>query len=674
MKKILFSLMALLVASTASAQISVKKGDALSLEKHPAATAAKALPSAKAQVRKSVAKAKELTDNQRYIGYDMDETVDEYGYAIGTAGDTIKIGCGMTPSLLDKYAGCKVIGARFALCQAVGESVFEILGVDDKGHLADAPSVSAKVDATVAGWNEVTFDTPLTLIAGQEQVVAFSVKVPQKNQTTGAGYYLPISGTPAEGGWFIYGNMDAEQGIGWYDYSGYYGNAMIQLLLENPNGDFVKYDLALEDFATTPYVKAGESGKHIVTLTLSNSGSRTLTSAVIDIAVDGQHADYLNVSSTTSGIGSTSKSVYGSVTLPSLTKGTHTITATVSKEMDEEPHGDLTDNSLSTTLMGYTDAKTHQKQLVEHFTSQYCLNCPYGYNLLDTLQAKRDDIAWVSMHTAYAVDAYTVADTEEELRAVGKYSDSYYCLYEGITGAPMASFNRYLIPGSLNDGGTIGISIGYKSEYAGIVADMLSDYIDQSNKMFPAFADVNISSSYDASTRELTVTVSGEGVEDVATYMPEAALTVYLTEDSLKANQYYNSRQYYTDYPHPNVLRAILSDVKGDAITWNGTSYEKTYTKVLDSQWKPWNMNIVALIANPLSDTTYDSQANGVVNCEKVKVTVPSGISNAVIDNGDNGSRVVARYTASGQQVAAPVKGLNILKLANGKTVKTVVK
>ncbi len=51
--------------------------------------------------------------------------------------------------------------------------------------------------------------------------------------------------------------------------------------------------------------------------------------------------------------------------------------------------------------------------------------------------------------------------------------------------------------------------------------------------------------------------------------------------------------------------------------------------------------------------------------------TDPAGIKDV---NKTENTTVVARYSADGQLVSAPVKGLNIVKLANGKTIKQVVK
>ena len=48
------------------------------------------------------------------------------------------------------------------------------------------------------------------------------------------------------------------------------------------------------------------------------------------------------------------------------------------------------------------------------------------------------------------------------------------------------------------------------------------------------------------------------------------------------------------------------------------------------------------------------------------------GISNHVADGVVNGEE--ARYTIDGTRVNAPVKGLNIVKKADGKTVKVMVK
>lgn len=49
----------------------------------------------------------------------------------------------------------------------------------------------------------------------------------------------------------------------------------------------------------------------------------------------------------------------------------------------------------------------------------------------------------------------------------------------------------------------------------------------------------------------------------------------------------------------------------------------------------------------------------------------PAGIADM---ESDKNAKVIGRYDANGNKLSAPRKGLNIIKLSNGKTVKTVIK
>jgi hypothetical protein len=61
-----------------------------------------------------------------------------------------------------------------------------------------------------------------------------------------------------------------------------------------------------------------------------------------------------------------------------------------------------------------------------------------------------------------------------------------------------------------------------------------------------------------------------------------------------------------------------------------------------------------------------------VNNCERVKVDVSStGIENV---NAAANNEQIARYTLDGRRVQSMQKGLNIVRMANGKTIKVVQK
>lgn len=61
-----------------------------------------------------------------------------------------------------------------------------------------------------------------------------------------------------------------------------------------------------------------------------------------------------------------------------------------------------------------------------------------------------------------------------------------------------------------------------------------------------------------------------------------------------------------------------------------------------------------------------------IVNAAQVKLIDPTGINSAVKDNAN--SNVVARYSIDGRKLDAPVKGLNIVKMADGSSKKVLVK
>lgn len=80
---------------------------------------------------------------------------------------------------------------------------------------------------------------------------------------------------------------------------------------------------------------------------------------------------------------------------------------------------------------------------------------------------------------------------------------------------------------------------------------------------------------------------------------------------------------------------------------------------------------------------------NGIYSEEKVSLTIlggdavgptvninciyadPSGIADM---ESDKNATVISRYDSKGNKLSAPVKGLNIIKLSNGKTVKAIIK
>lgn len=68
---------------------------------------------------------------------------------------------------------------------------------------------------------------------------------------------------------------------------------------------------------------------------------------------------------------------------------------------------------------------------------------------------------------------------------------------------------------------------------------------------------------------------------------------------------------------------------------------------------------------------------DGNTPSEAIIVDLANGTSTTGINelsSGVDSNKAVVRYTVDGRRVAAPVKGINILKFADGRTVKVLVK
>lgn len=656
MKKFLLSLAAIALSVSANAQVAAFKTDAsVTPEKESALLA---LPDQEQEVMKAPVKAT-LAKNQKYVGLEIDETIPKSGYGIPScAGQTLKAGVYLSQSVLSQYVGCRIIGARFAVCQAVGTSAVDVAPVSASG--VSAAILTDTVKTTAVGWNEVKFATPHTITSSDAFIVSYSYYQTSSNSTC---YPMAVSGKSDDNGFYVYGNLNSTYGERWYTMSGGgYGNLMIQLLIESDK-DFTQYDLALSSVSISKFVsKATEKTK--LTFRVKNNGTTDVNAATFGASIDG--TEYLTIELKSSDgitINGSEKNLIATVDMPSgLTIGSHEYSVYLKSVMGAAPAGNLDNDKATCTFNVVSETKKHQKQLVEHFTSQYCKYCPLGYDILNQMIKDRNDIAWVSIH------------------GIGDFQDVYttdnasYIINFSVSGYPSANFNRYYVDGE----SSLACSLGYNSQYTKKAANMFSSVLDESCENMPSFADVDIATTYDAETKKLSIKVSGETTSDFNTVFGDgAALTVYLTEDSLYARQY-NQNTWVSSYLHNNVLRQIVTSPLGDAITLNGTKYENNYEITLNSAWKAENMHVVAFIGRPIKYsaatgkfTTATTDA-GVTNCNSVKIAEATGISNAVTDAADN--TVVARYTLGGQQISAPVKGINIVKLASGKTMKVMVK
>lgn len=616
----------------------------------------------KAEVNKAPKKA--LAANQRYVGLDLEDDVPgaQDGLGLPRYASYVKgVGSELGSDLLGTYNGCKVIGMRYGLCYAATVSRLFVTPIGKDGYLHDDLKSVSLTGSSKAGWNEVLFDEPFTLDTTTVSGLLIGFDYTQLSSNTNAAYPLALTGTGENGGFLVYMNSQFPSyygGEGWYPMDTSYGNLCVQLLVERES-DFDPYDISLKAAYPFPFSKVGEQKE--VYVVCKNVGSKTITSSEFGIEIDGKDAG--SYTSTTS-VGSSKAYIKVPVTVPSdLAVGEHSLKIYAKSVEGAAPVGNKGDDAITTSFKVYSESFAHQKQLVEHFTSQYCTYCPYGYNNLNALCDMRDDVAWVSVHgnMSSGTDIYTV-------------SEGAYILSYATTGYPSAAFNRYWIVGS----DEIATTISYQNATTG--ANYLSQVIDVSNADYPAFATVNISTKYDASTRKLDVTVSGDLTNEwKETLGEDAVVTVYLTEDSLVSKQL-NGSTWIQKYPHNHVLRKVVSSPLGDVLkVADDNSYENTYNVALGMQWKPKNMNVVAFVSRPIIyDTTQQAFTTAiddawVTNTNSVILYDETAGIEGIQSAGAEGVETV-RYNVNGVRLDAPAKGLNIVKYSDGTVRKEMVK
>lgn len=645
MRKTFFTLIALLLSlTTVNAQMLTPDGSITVTKQHTAV------------INKHMAPA--MGPNR--IAMDADERImgfydsDEIGKnALGLNGSgQFKAGVDFSKAQIGHFVGGQITKVRFALGEIIGASKVSIIKVSlDEKEMTTVTEEA--VASTQKGWNDVTLTTPVTIEDGFKYRICYDfTSVPQK-------YPLVVDqdvnpGGAVDGGCLMYGNLGQGGEIIWKNFGTQYGNFCIQAVVKG--GNFPDEDITVSSFTSTKFVQAGQNIAY--SYRIKNNGNNIPSAYTIDVMLDN---NVIGTTETPVALTNSPQIVNGNATIPAdAVSGKHTLAVKVAKINGQAPTEYTEDDIAGMDVSVYTESMLRQKNLVEEFTSTKCPNCPLAWPVLEALTELRNDIVIMAHHDNIPQPGDPMV-CDESLALSNTYNQ---------TGDPCAMFNRYYETNTeLNSAQTITLGIGYYPQYVNQAAEMLNQVIENSNTM-PSFANINIKSEYNESTRELNVEVYGNGANGFNEIMGEdAVLSVFLTEDGIQSAQTGGSR----DAIHNHVTRKALSDAFGGAINWNGNTYSNKYTITLDSSWKPENMHVVAFINRPVGNETSidDVYVNNAETC-KLGESITAGIEAPITDKGTGVE--VERYTVDGRKISKPVKGLNIVKMSDGRTIKVIVK
>lgn len=643
MKKFLLSAFAMLLALTAGAQnFTVEKSP------NPLGVQAPAFGAFKAPAKAN------LAANQRLVGYFDTDDCDNYVGIPSYTGNN-KVAIELTADDLAPYYGKKIAGVRFNLGQGnTANGVFVQNLTLENGQIVDMTeiassdkSVTSAAGATNTGeWHEVMFDNKVELSSSfQNLFVGFNYKQTSSNYPIGVN-------SKVGGPFFVYANIPASQGgngAAWYQFqSGGMGLA-IQLIVE---GDFAPNAVQPLDFGNM-VIEKGKTKN--VAVKFRNLGSK-FTSIDYTISLDGkagaeQHLDF----GKDYGVGGTH-----TVEIPFAADskiGTSTVTLTITKVNGVE---NANATKTATGTLYTVEREFVKRSVVEEGTGTDCGYCPRGH------------VAMHNMHNLYG-DQFIGIALHQRSSTDPMYNVSYNL---GFTSFPQCMVNR---------------SNNFWDPYEQMPA-VLKASLNET-----ALAEVTVAGTFAEEDTKVNATASVESL-----VAGDYNLAFMLTADGLtgKTNSW-KQQNYFCKGHAGNPYKSKSSMPEDIQFLWDkGSSYVETYNDVLISSSYVNNNNkatLPTLVANGTVSSEYtlkmptkrtlteaikhdqvyvvalllDKKTGAIVNAGRARVTGSTGIENV---NNSSEATVVARYNVNGVQIAAPVKGINIVKMSDGTTRKVLVK
>lgn len=626
MKKFLLSIAALAMSLTVSAQVDVQ---------HQKAGVVKQCPYFAQQSVVVQKVAKKIAANQRWLGYYNSDALAGLHNGMGMPaypGDN-KVAICLSEDILKPYVGKNIVGMRFGLTEEIGNSSVSLF--KQSGSAPGAVCRNVDVQNGAVGWNEVKFDEPYTIQAGETLYAGYSyTQLSNENDYKSFPFSAVEEGLENQSLWAY---LNVGNNAGWYEVDTRGLNISIQVLVE---GDFAEYAVLPEDFGT---LKGGMNNDLSVAVKFMNNSKEAVSSLGYVVSVDGVAGSEQSVDvSPAVGVGA-----YGTfkANVPcGNTEGLKEVKIEVTKV---NGHKNGASSTVANGKISIGDKMYERNVCIEEFTTENCGFCPRVAGFLHTYLEEADPtrVFAVCHHAGYYTDWLT------------QPCDEYLTyLFNGRTYAPAMMFNREPAFNSQEAAGQKDNVMQPGSPAQ--IKTITNYYLDETM----ADAKLDMTLTYDEGESKVIIVVTGESNKSYDT--EKALLTVYLTEDNVKAKKQANASNFY----HQHVIRDYNSNW-GDPLRWNDNKFSATYEFDVNKAWKKDDLKVVAFLNKHNTKNRLDNRIENVTG--KDLIEEPTAIES--VGSADNAVEV-ARYNAAGQCINGKQKGLNIVKLSNGTTLKVVVK
>ena len=480
------------------------------------------------------------------------------------------------------------------------------------------------------GWNEVDLNEPF-VITGEGIYIGYTY-----HHKSLARAVSIVGTTPAETAFY-----QEYEDAAWQDMSSE-GAISIEAIVSG--SALPQYDLSLTKVSITPDLANGLTA-YAVKADVANVATNSVKGFSITLSGGGIDDVTKHVSQTVeSGKQAT---VSFSFVASSAINASEPITATISA-IDNADDENQENNTVAASFAAF-----QRNVLLEEFTTERCPNCPSGAERMNAALHSNADyadrVSVVCHHSAFGTDDFTQTCDEDFVWFFNEGGQAY---------APAWMINRQ---------GRYDQNVASTGEKQAIY------WFTESNELISELDQelalpTHVMLGAKAYAEDGKVHVNILGVRDANFNLPNALLTVYVTEDNITGKQQSHDGV-INPYQHQHVIRAYNS-TWGDAINWEGDTFTANYTFDLDNDWKLKDMKVVALVAN------YDADNN--LNCAVenstaalVETEVPDMPTSISMTSTPNTLHPTAIYDLQGRMVYRGYEGTKVRGYENQRSAPT---
>ncbi len=340
--------------------------------------------------------------------------------------------------------------------------------------------------------------------------------------------------------------------------------------------------------------------------TVTNFGTANLTAFDVTYNLDGgTNVAVYTVTGIDIPIGS-STTFKHDVKLSFDATGSHVINVKVSN-----PNGvadDESNNDASADISIY-EGGMQRTVLVEEFSTEKCPNCPPVATYLSEIANDNENVILMVHHAGYYTDDFTIPENTEMLVFFNE---------GGGTFAPAGMMDRHY--NGLDNDEYDGVDPGpvfWPGEPYG--ETKIDERLNQ-----PAFVDVNFEGDFNATTGELTVTVSGSFFTN---FTNNLGVSLWIIEDGITTT---TQAGFTGEWIHHALVRDAISGTFGTPITTStneNDTYSVQFTYTVNSEWVVDNLSLVGFV-NTIDGTNVNNRT--VHNAGSITLNELSGASDMV--------------------------------------------